>query len=148
MIRLLGTRGAVCHLNVSVPNIRKKFSFDAISAFLGLPSAGMLILGIQECLLCREVLNVELHHSSIHINTTQSFGGLVCIHVALISVPLVVHIPCIIYVEGVFLLVNSVHPSFGETEKGRMTISATSSYSQRAAPDALIIHLFPVIPKP
>ena len=55
----------------------KKFFFEAVSAFLGLRSAGMLVLGIHECLLCCEVFNVEPHHSSIHINSTQSFGGLI-----------------------------------------------------------------------
>ena len=70
----------------------RSFSFEAVSAFLGLPSAGMLILGIHECLLCSEVFNVEPHHSGIHINSTQSFGGLICFHVAPISIPLVVYI--------------------------------------------------------
>ena len=34
----------------------------------------MLILGIEECLLCCEVVNIEPHHSTLHINTLQSFG--------------------------------------------------------------------------
>ena len=49
------------------------------------------------------------------------------------------------YVEGVFLFVNSVHPSFGETEKRRMTISASSSHSQRAAPRIRFIFPSPAI---
>ena len=81
MISLLGSRRAVNHFNIRVPNIRKEFFFEAISALLGLPSAGMLFLGIHECLLCSEVLNVEPHHS-----------GLICFHVAPISIPLVVNI--------------------------------------------------------
>ena len=77
VISLLGNRRDVSHLNIRAPNIRKKFFFEAVSAFLGLPSAGMLVLGIHECLLCCEVFNVEPHHSSIHVNSTQSFGGLI-----------------------------------------------------------------------
>ena len=73
MISLLGSRRAVNHVNIRVPNIRKEFFFEATSVLFGLPSAGMLILGIHERLLCSEVFNVEPHHSGFHINSTQSF---------------------------------------------------------------------------
>ena len=59
----LMSREAVNHVHISVPNIRKKMFFEAVSALLGLPSASMFLLGIHECLLCSEVLNVETQHT-------------------------------------------------------------------------------------
>ena len=100
---LLVSRGAVNHVHISVPNIRKKMFFEAASALLGLPSASMFLLGIHECLLCSEVLNVETQHSSFDINTSQRFGGLICFHVSLISIPLVVYILRIMTLVFTFL---------------------------------------------
>ena len=100
---LLMSRGAVNHVHISVPNIRKEMFFEAVSALLGLPSASMFLLGIHECLLCSEILNVETQHSSFDINSSQRFGGLICFHVALISIPLVVYILRIMTLVFTFL---------------------------------------------
>ena len=85
------------------PEHREEMFFEAVSALLGLPSASMFLLGIHECLLCSEVLNVETQHSSVDINSSQRFGGLICFHVALISIPLVVHILRIMTLVFTFL---------------------------------------------
>ena len=92
--RRSGTSRGVSHLDVSVPD--KKFLFEAISTFFGLPTTGVFILGFKECLLRREIFNEESHHSALNIDSTQGSGCLVCIHVALVFIPLVIDIISII----------------------------------------------------